>query len=274
MNLFDTHCHPYLSKEKQESEILNTINSTKNPLYITSVWVDIPSSIHNQKLAQQFPFIIASAGIHPCHSLDYSDKRESTIQELEALIKTWNIHAIGECWLDYYRLPPRLEQTSKTKDEIINIQKDFFSKQIELAKKYNLPLIIHNRESKSDIFEILKRHDFKNFVFHCYSEDLLFAREILSFAPKAMISFSWIVTFNSAKSVQETAQNIPLENIMVETDSPYLAPAPYRGWENYSWYLGKILEKIQSLRLESPNEIEKMIFKNSCNFFWIEASDI
>lgn len=267
MNLFDSHCHPYLSKEKQESEILHTIDSTKNPLYITSVWVDIPSSLHNQKLAQQFPFVIASAGIHPCHSLHYSDTRESTLQELESIIKAWNILAIGECWLDYYRLPPHLEQTERTKNEIIEIQKEFFSKQIELAKKYNFPLIIHNRESKDDILGILKEHDVKNFVFHCYSEDLWFAREILSYAPKAMISFSWIVTFNSAQNVQETAKNIPLENIMIETDSPYLAPTPYRWQENYSRYLQKILEKIQFLRKEPPQDIEEIIFQNSLRFF-------
>jgi TatD DNase family protein len=92
----------------------------------------------------------------------------------------------------------------------------------------NLPVIIHNIEAKEDVFEILKQESFKNFIFHCYSEDLEFAKKLLEFAPNCKISFSGIVTFRNALGVQETAKNIPLENIIAETDSPYLTPVPYR----------------------------------------------
>jgi TatD DNase family protein len=91
-----------------------------------------------------------------------------------------------------------------------------------------LPLVIHNRNSKDDIFEILKETDFKNFVFHCYSENLEFAKKLLEFSPNCKISFSGILTFKNSLEVQETVKNIPIENILVETDEPYLTPVPYR----------------------------------------------
>jgi TatD DNase family protein len=100
--------------------------------------------------------------------------------------------------------------------------------QIQIAKKYNLPLIIHNRESKEDILTILKEEDFKNFVFHCYTEDIKYAQKLLDFSPNCKLSFSGIITFKNAILVQETAKYIPLKNIMIETDSPYLSPAPER----------------------------------------------
>jgi TatD DNase family protein len=97
-----------------------------------------------------------------------------------------------------------------------------------LAKKFNLPIVIHNREAKDDILEILKQEDFKDFIFHCYSEDLDFALKLLEFSPNCKIGFSGVVTFKNAKEIQETAKNIPLKNILAETDSPFLTPVPYR----------------------------------------------
>jgi Tat protein secretion system quality control protein TatD with DNase activity len=151
-----------------------------------------------------------------------------------------------------------------------SLQKDFFKAQISLAKKLDLPLMIHNREAWDDIFEILQKTNFKNFIMHCYSENLEYALKLLDFAPDCMISFSWILTFNSAKNVQETASKIPLKNILIETDSPYLAPAPFRGQENYPYNVEKVFEKLCSLRSESKEEIEKVILENSLRVFGIE----
>ena len=109
-----------------------------------------------------------------------------------------------------------------------SLQKIFFKAQIELAKTYNLPIIIHNRDSREDVLSILKETDFKNFIFHCYSEDLEYANKLIAFAPDCKISFSGIVTFKNATDIQDSAANIPLKNIIIETDSPYLAPEPHR----------------------------------------------
>jgi len=151
------------------------------------------------------------------------------------------------------------------------LQKLFFKAQIELAKKYNLPVIIHNRESKDDVLEILQETNFKNFIFHCYSENLEYAQKLLEFSPNCKISFSGIVTFKNALDIQKTAKNIPLKNILVETDSPYLTPTPLR-WkeENEPSYTKYVLEKIIELREESPEEIKKTIFENSLEMFWIK----
>jgi TatD DNase family protein len=97
-----------------------------------------------------------------------------------------------------------------------------------LAKKYNLPIIIHNRNSGDDILKILEKTQCKNFIIHCFSEDLVFANRCFSISPEAKMSFSGIVTFKNAKSIAETAASIPLKNILIETDAPFLTPAPYR----------------------------------------------
>ncbi len=153
------------------------------------------------------------------------------------------------------------------------LQKQFFIAQIELARKLDLPVIIHNREAKDDILNILKETDFKNFIMHCFSENLDFANACLDFSPNAMISFSWILTFNSTKEIQETASKIPLKNILIETDSPYLTPTPFRWQENYPSYVQYVFEKLCSLRTESKEEIEKQVWENSLEIFKIKTDN-
>ena len=141
---------------------------------------------------------------------------------------------------------------------------------INLAKKLNLPIVIHNRDAKNDIFEILKEENFKNFVFHCFSENLDFAKKVLEFSPNAMISFSGILTFKNAIEIKETAKNIPLENILAETDSPYLTPMPFR-WkeENEPIFTRYVIEEIAKLKNQDLEYISEKIFENSKKFFWI-----
>jgi len=117
------------------------------------------------------------------------------------------------------------EKYIKEKKEL---QKLFFKAQIFLAKTYDLPLIIHNRDAKKDVLKVLKEENCKNFIMHCFAEDLDFATACIEFAPDCMISFSGIVTFKNALDIQAAAKNIPLGNIIIETDSPYLTPDPYR----------------------------------------------
>lgn len=266
---FDTHCHPYLSKLKSENDVLESIQKQNNQ-YITSVWVDLETSKRCYEIAKKYDFAYASVWIHPCDIWKYKNLDE-TIKELEKLAKNNKVVAIWECWLDYYRLPPKTE-SEKSIEEIKSLQKQFFIAQIELAKKLNLPVIIHNREAKDDILEILKSTDCKNFIMHCFSENLDFANACLDFAPKCMISFSWILTFNSAKDIQETASKIPLKNILIETDSPYLTPTPFRWQENYPNYVQYVFEKLCILRNESREEVEKQVWDNSLKMFKIEKS--
>ncbi|MDD3302057.1 MAG: TatD family hydrolase [Candidatus Gracilibacteria bacterium] len=273
---FDTHCHTYLTKSKSENELLNEIK-VKGNLKITNIGVDLDTSKHIISLLKEYDFMYGSIGIQPLDIIKYIDL-DFVIGELEELSKNKKIVAIGECGLDYYWLEKDISEllekdttNSKSFDDLLNDgkinQQNWFTNQVLLAKKLNLPLIIHNRGAREDIFEILKNYDFKNFVMHCYSEDYDFAMKLINFSPDCKISFSGIVTFKNAKEVQETASKIPLKNILIETDAPYLAPVPFRGKENFPFLVENVFEKICELRSENREKILEQIYENSLNFF-------
>ena len=273
-NIFDTHCHPHLNKIKKTDETIKNFfeNGWK---YITVIWTDIEKSKIAVNIAKQNEWVFASIWIHPCDIINLDI--EKTINELKNIYQENKdkIVAIWECWLDYYWME-RNENINKLnpieRKKIINNEKKeqelFFKAQLNLAKELNLPVIIHNRESREDVFKILKEVDFKNFIFHCYSEDLEYAERLIEFSPICKISFSWIVTFKNAYDIQDTAKNIPIKHILAETDSPYLTPTPYR-WqeENEPLFTKYVIEKISELRGE---DCSKQIFQNSLDIFKIK----
>jgi len=278
--LYDTHCHPNLAKDKNKTEIINNFLEDNPKGFLNIIWTDLEKNLDVIELSKKFDRIYCSVWIHPCDVYDLD--LEKTILSLEnnILKNKDKIVAIWETGLDYYWIKPENDKNlaryeKEYQDKIINLkktlQKLFFKAQIELAKKYKLPIIIHNRESREDILEILKETDFKNFIFHCYSENLDYAEKLINFSPECKISFSWIVTFRNTKDIQETAKNIPLKNILVETDSPYLTPTPFR-WkcENEPSFTKYILDKIIELRDEDSETIKKTIFENSLEVFGIK----
>ncbi len=279
--LFDTHCHPNLAKKEDKNLIIQEFFEKNPKWFLNFIWTNPQTNVDVFDLALKYDKTYCSIWIHPCDIYDLDLEKEILrMQNLILQDKNKKIIAIWECWLDYYWLKPENDKEIAKYDEkyrkkIINLKKDlqkiFFKAQINLAKQNNLPLVIHNREAKEDVFEILKETDFKNFIFHCYSENLDYAKKLLEFSPNCKISFSWIVTFKNAKEVQNTAKNIPLKNILVETDSPYLTPTPFR-WkkENKPEYTKYVLEKIIELRPENKEEIEKQIFENSIEVFAIK----
>lgn len=265
--LYDTHCHPNYTKQKDISQIFKNFKEENNEAFLNAVWTNDSTNKECINLATNNNFIFASIWYHPSDITLESDLKQD-IQKLEKIYleNKDNIIWIWECWLDYFNLNKNIDiKIQKEK------QKKYFIAQIELAKKYNLPIIIHNRDSKDDIFDILTNSWYKNFVFHCYTENLEYANKLLEYAPNCMISFSWIVTFWNAKQIQETAQNIPLNNILVETDAPRLTPTPLR-WkeENEPAFTKYVLEFICKLRNEDSKIIKKQIFENSINFFRIK----
>lgn len=270
--IFDTHCHPYLAKNKSQEDILENFFKDNVKNILISIGVDIESSETSIKLALKYPNIYSSIGIHPVDAIQYRNNINEILQKLEQLYldNRENIVAIGEIWLDYYWLNSLSEKYQLPEDEIIAIQKDFFRAQIKLAQKLSLPFIIHNREAAHDILPILRELWYTNFVFHCYSEDIAFAQRILEFAPDAMLGFGGILSFKNAKNIQNTAQNIPLKNILIETDAPYLTPTPYRGKEeNEPLYIKYVLDTLIDIREESADVIMQSVYENSCNFFKI-----
>lgn len=273
--MIDTHCHPNMNTKKDKKAIIDSFFSDWWEAMIT-IWTNLQTSEEVIKIARENKDIFATIWIHPC-DIENLDLIE-TIKKLEELyLKNKNkIVAIWEIWLDYFWINKdieklKLENRLKNQENYIKwkkeLQKIFFRAQVQFAKLYNLPFVIHNREAKDDTFQILKEENYKNFVFHCYSEDLKYAKKILEFAPDSMISFSWILTFKNSPEVQETAKNIPEKNILAETDSPYLTPTPFR-WkeENEPKFTKYVIEKISNLRWKN---MDKIISENSKRFFWI-----
>ena len=255
--LFDTHTHIYLCTKHQEKEIIDGMKQNQVSK-IVSIWVDLDSSKISINLAKAYPNIVySSVWIHPndCKDLNLLE----TIWELEKMIleNKKQIVAIWETGFDFYH---------DDRENTLENQENFFKSQIFLAKKYNLPFIVHSRNAKKDTLRVLKECNYNNFILHCFSEDLEFALECINFAPNCKISFSWIVTYKSALSIQETAWNIPLKNIIIETDCPFLSPQEVRGQENIPEYIRYILKKIIELRQlnwksESGEEIENIFMK-------------
>jgi TatD DNase family protein len=276
MKIIDTHCHPYLNKEKNVDEIINNFfqNDWEAMIMISS---NLEAVKQNLKTSKKHKNIFVVIWVHPCDVYDLN--LNETIKFLEKIYfeNKEKIVWIWECGLDYYRLYKDTENLD-VKERIKELelkrkkQKDFFIAQIELAKKLNIPLVIHNREAKEEIFEIIKETNLKNFIFHCYSEDLEFAKKLLEYSPNCKISFSWIITFKNASKIQETAKNIPLKNVIAETDSPYLTPVPFR-WkeENEPIFTKYVIEKIAELREEEKEYIYEEILKNSREIFWLTS---
>lgn len=270
--LYDTHTHPYMTKRKSPKENLERFFWGEWK-YLNSIWVDIDSSQKSVILAKEYSGIKAVIGIHPCDILQYKDSLLENISRLRNMYEDDPklIVAIGESGLDYHWLESMSESSGIEKDKIISLQKDFFRAHISLARELRLPLVIHNRNAAEDVLSILMEEGFKNFVFHCYSEDYSYAQRLLNFAPECKLWFWGVVTFKNAKEVQEVVSKVPLHNIIIETDAPYLTPVPYR-WkeENEPLFVQHVLSHIIDLREEDSETIKKQVFENSCVFFQIK----
>lgn len=277
MKIIDTHCHPYLNKEKDKEVIIK--NFFENGWeYMIVIWTDMKSSKTALEISNSNDRIFATVWIHPCDVFDL-DLQES-IKKISDYIENnrEKIVAIWECWLDYYRIlrDEKIEKMEEyQKEKAIKLKKElqalFFKAQIELAKKYDLPIIIHNRESRDDVLSILKETWFKKFVFHCYSEDLEYAKKLIDFSSECKLSFSWIVTFKNAIWVQDTARNIDIKYILSETDSPYLTPTPFR-WkeENEPIFTKYVIEHIAKIRWDKLDIFSETIYNNAVDFFKIK----
>lgn len=248
----DTHAH--LFDQQFSSDQDEVINRIKEANINKVVIVGFSKETNNLalELAQKHNFLYPTIGYHPSEA---NDINKDDILELEKLIETNKIHAIGECGLDYYWV-------KDNKDK----QKWLFNEQIRLAIKYNLPLVIHCRDAINDTYEVLK--DYKGqvrFVMHCYSGSLEMAYEFIKLG--GYISLGGPVTFKNAVTPKEVASNLPLDRLMIETDCPYLAPHPYRGKRNESTYVRLVLEEIARLRNIDLFELENILDSNSTSFF-------
>ena len=217
------------------------------------VSVDIPDFPNVRKLAEDHPHLYASVGVHP----DYEDTLEPSFEFLVEEAKHPKIVAIGETGLDYYRMGDRSYESMEW-------QRDRFRTHIRAAVASKKPLIIHTRSSSADTLRILKEEgaDQIGGVMHCFTESTEVAKAAMEMG--FYISFSGIVTFKSAKDLQETCKQVPLDRMLIETDSPYLAPIPYRGKTNEPAWVSKVGEFIADLK---GIPIELLAERTSSNFF-------
>jgi TatD DNase family protein len=248
----DTHCHLDLKQYEQDREkviqraIKNKINT------IISIGTDLISSQKSIELAEKFAVIYASVGIHPNDCAQIDDKAINQIKKLTAHNK---VVAIGEIGLDYYRNYAPVKK-----------QQEIFKSQLKLARSLKLPVIIHNRDAHEDIYNILVDEKAAEIggVFHSFTGDQHFLESILAF--NFYVSFTGSVTFKNSKS-KELVQNVPLEKLLLETDSPFLTPVPFRGKKNEPAYITYIAEKIAQIKKISIEELAEITTENAKNLF-------
>lgn len=248
----DSHCHiNFPELVERMDEVLGNMRQNQ-VTHALCVSVNLESFQQIQELAEKYPHIYASVGVHPDHKSD----TEPTIEGLVQLAQHPKIVAIGETGLDYFRLKGDLEW-----------QRERFRTHIRAAKKCHKPLIIHTRESAADTIRIMSEEDAAEVggVMHCFTETLDVALAAIDM--NFYISFSGIVTFKNATIIKEVARSIPLERILIETDSPYLAPVPFRGKLNQPAYVIHVAAEIAKLRGISPEDVGRETTKNFNSLF-------
>ncbi|AEM77632.1 TatD DNase family protein [Thermoanaerobacter thermohydrosulfuricus] len=249
--LVDSHAH--LEDEKYDRDREKVIEECKKDLtFLINVGSNLLTSKQSIELAHNYDFIYASVGIHPHDAQREFDK----VEEIERLALQEKVVAIGEIGLDYYYDDPPKE-----------FQKEIFIKQIRLAKKLNLPIIIHDRDAHGDILDILKQEWTKDLrgVFHSYSGSVEMAFQVIEM--NFYISLGGPVTFKNAKKPKEVAKAVPIEKLLIETDSPYLTPEPYRGKRNTPVYVKFVAKKIAELREMPYEEVCRITAENAIKLF-------
>ncbi|KRG12835.1 hydrolase TatD [Virgibacillus soli] len=254
--LFDTHCHVNDDQFAEDLEATMERAGTAGVQYMVVVGFDRPTIERALEIVERYDHVYASVGWHPVDAIDMQEEDLVWLEEVAAHPK---VVALGEMGLDYH--------WDKSPKEV---QKEVFRKQINLAKKLNLPIIIHNREATEDIITILKEEQAEQVggIMHCFSGSPETAHECL--AMNFYISLGGPVTFKNAKKPKEVAVQVPMDRLLVETDCPYLAPHPYRGKRNEPAYVKLVAEQIAELKGLSLQEVAQQTTANAKKVFGID----
>ncbi|GMQ59538.1 TatD family hydrolase [Vallitalea sediminicola] len=254
--IFESHAHYDDEKFDIDRDDLLERLPNEEVEYIINVAANIDSSYKCVELAKKYDYIYAAVGVHPDDVKNMKKEDLKTITELSAYDK---VVSIGEIGLDYY-----YENSTK------EIQKLWFSEQIKIAKELQLPIIVHSREAAKDTMDIIKSTDAKQTggVIHCYSGSIEQAREYVEMG--LYIGVGGVVTFKNANKLKEVVREISINNILIETDSPYLAPVPNRGKRNDSSNLKYIAQQIAELKDMSYEEVIENTYENAKKLFKIK----
>ncbi len=268
MYFIDTHAHLDMLKNLTPEEAV-TRSENEGVEYIINVGSSLEGSKRSVEFAGKFSNVFASVGVHPHYVKDFGSKE---IKILELLLqgcldaeggskdeseKYGKVVAVGETGFDFYRnLSPRIDMERA------------FASHIELALKYDVPVIIHDREAHRQTLEVVKRYtSHRNFraVVHCFSGDTNFAMQCLDLG--LYISFTGVITFPNARGVLKAVEKVPIERLFIETDAPFLAPQAMRGKENYPGYVRYVAEKIAEVKDLNVEEVADITSKNAESFF-------
>lgn len=256
MFLVDSHCHlDQLDLTNHDGDLSKALafaekNGVGHMLCVCITLKDFPAVLN---IAKSFPNVSASVGLHPNET---DIPHEPSVEELVKLADDSKIIAIGETGLDYYRSTGEIEW-----------QRDRFRNHIQTAKLTKKPLIVHSRQAKEDTLKILKEENANTIggVLHCFTENWEMAQTAIDL--NFYISFSGIVTFKNATDIQDVAKRMPIERMLIETDSPYLAPNPYRGQSNEPAYVRYVAEYIAALRGIDVVELAERTTENFYRLF-------
>ena len=254
--LIDTHTHLDDAKYDHDREAMIARAREAGVEAFVTIGCDLKTSRSAVALADQYPFVYASVGVHPHEVRHISD---GWYDEFRRLAQSQKVIAYGEIGLDYH-----YNHSSPTD------QRDRFREQIQLARELNLPVIIHTREAQEETITILKEEKASEVggVFHCFSGDAWLAKDALDLG--FYLSFSGILTFQNATMLREIAKNTPLDRILIETDCPYLTPVPYRGKRNEPAYVTQVAKQLAAIHPElSIEQIERHTTENAKRLFRI-----
>ena len=253
---FDSHAH--LDDAHFDGDRAAILDDLKNHgvTMVMNVGCDLPSSERSVRLAEQYPFLYAAVGSHP-DDADHVDG--ALLARYRALCASPRVRAIGEIGLDYhYEDVPRAQQRVA------------FEKQLSLAEELDLPVIVHDRDAHADCLAIVKEFPQVRGVFHCFSGSVEIAQELIKRG--WYLGFDGPLTYKNAKKAVEVAKVVPLDRVLLETDSPYMAPVPVRGTRNDSRNVSHIAAKFAEIRGMSTDEIIALTNENGRRFFGIQSA--
>lgn len=250
----DSHCHLDRLKLNEFSDDLAQVVTQAQQVQVNKllcVSVTLPEFPHMAEKTAQFDNVLLTCGAHPLNQDDEIDE-----EQLFQLAQHRKVIAIGETGLDYYYAP-----------ETKAVQLDSFKKHIRVAKRLNKPLIIHTRDAREDTLEIMRAEGAEQVggILHCFTETLEMAQAAMAMG--FYVSFSGIVTFKNAQALRDVAKEIPDDRLLIETDSPYLAPVPYRGKQNQPAYVVEVAKHLASIRGQSVDHIAKITSDNFNRLF-------
>ena len=253
--IFDTHAHYDDARFDEDREALLRSMQTHGVGHIINVGAEMKGCRNMVSLVAKYPFLYGAVGVHPDGAPDFT---EACIEELRQMAGKERIVAIGEIGLDYaYMDELSPEEAERTKE----IQKKCFAMQLALARELRYPVFIHSRDAAADTMEMMRRHtetakaegSFRGGIIHCYAYSPEMAEEYVKMG--YVLGIGGVVTFKNAKKLPEVVERIPLTSLVLETDSPYLAPVPHRGERNDSTMLSLVAAKVAELKGITAEEV-------------------